>query len=159
MFGGANSALVTLSAGLSTTYTGLVLYNPLGSGKNLVPNKVGVASKVAQTSAQVISLGQGFSATAFSGVTALTPKSKFIGQPAGVGLLASAATLPVAPTYDMVLGLLDTGAITVATEGLGLLDVEGSYVIPPGGYLCILSDVGSVASSMWHSMQWEELPV
>ena len=159
LFAGANQAGVATTAAFATTYTGLVLYNPSGSAVNLVLSKVGIASIIAQTSPLAVGIMTGFSTTALSGVTALTPKGRFVGQTAGVGLLASAATLPVAPTLDTVLGVIDTGATTVATQLTGLIDVEGGIVIPPGGYAALYTNVASVAASLIASMAWEEVPV
>src|SRR5258708_4319920 len=40
LFSACIQASQALSVGLATTYTGLLIYNPLGSNKVLVPNKV-----------------------------------------------------------------------------------------------------------------------
>lgn len=159
LFAGANQAAVATTAAFATTYTGLVLSNPNGSAVNLVLSKVGIASILAQTSPLAVGIMTGFSTSNPSGVTALTPKSRFVGQSAGTGLLSSAATLPVAPTLDTILGVIDTGATTVATQLTGLVDLEGGIVIPPGGFAALYTNVASVAASLIASMAWEEVPV
>jgi hypothetical protein len=160
-FGGANQAAVTTTAAFTTTYTGLILANPSNSPVNLVLEKVGFASILAQTSPLAVGLMTGQSTTALSGsLTSVAPKSKFVGSGVPpVGQLYSAVTLPVAPTLDTVLGVIDTGAVTVATSGQGLFDLQGSIVIPPGGFVALYTNVASVAASLFASMQWEEVPV
>lgn len=158
MFSGANLAGVTTSAGFATTYTGCVLSNPLGSNVNLVLNKVSYGTLVAQTAALVLGLMKGYNAaTAPSSLTALVPTSNMVGQPAGVGLLSSAATLPTAPTSITMLDTLTTGAITVSAQAGKVVDLEGGMVIPPGGYVAFYTSAASVASSLVFGMQWEEV--
>ena len=161
MFGGAVSG-VALSAALSTAYGGLVLVNPTGSKVNLVLNKVSWAPLVAQTAALSLGLLRGFNIN--SAVTLTTPVSAYAkngqaiaGQ--GVGQLASAATLPTAPVLDRLLGSLLTGALTVATQGGTIIDLEGSEIVPPGGYVGFYGSVASVAASLAFGMDWEEVPL
>lgn len=158
LFSGGTLAGVTLSAGFATTYTGLCLTNPLGSNVNLVPNKLTLNALVAQTAALGIGLMSGYNnGTAVTQTTPLVPLSNFVGQPTGVGLLASATTLPTAPTRAMILATLLTGAITTQVQGGEIIDLEGSWVVPPGGYLCVYSTAASVASSVLLGLQWEEV--
>jgi hypothetical protein len=158
-FSAANQAAVATTAAFATTYTGIVLYNPPGSIVNLVLERVGVAPILAQTTTLAFGIMTGFSSTALSGVTALTPKSKFVGAGAGVGLAASAATLPIAPTLDTILGYIGTGATTVDQAVNGLVDLGGDIILPPGGYAALYTNAASLAASLIASMQWEEVPV
>jgi len=160
-FSAANQAAVATTAGLATTYTGLVLSNPLGSGFNLHLNKLGFASVVAQTSALAVGLMVGFSATTnVTHTTPVTPRSNFYGVGvAGVGLVDQSATLPVAPTVQAIFGVVDTGAITTVTQsGLGLIDLEGSIVLPPGAYVAVYTSAASAAASVLASIGWQEFP-
>ena len=96
-------------------------------------------------------------------MTSLTPKSKNIGSSAGpvAGLVASASvTLPVAATVDTVLGTVTTAAITTSPVGAGgFFELQGSIVLPPGGYCAFWSSAVIAASSLLMSMDWEEVPV
>ena len=161
MFSGSNLAGVTTSAGFATTYTGYCLSNPIGSNVNLVVDKVKYAPLVAQTSALILGLMTGYSAsTAVVHTTPLVPLSNFVGQPAGVGLIDSAATLPIAPTRLILLDSLLTGAITVApTGGANIIDMQGSIVVPPGGFVAFYTSAASVASSLAFGMTWEEVSI
>lgn len=158
MFSGANLAGVTTSAGFATTYTGFCLTNPNGSTVNLVINKVAYGSLVVQASALILGIMTGYNAgTAVTQTTPLVPLSNFVGQPTGVGLIASAVTLPTAPTRVKLLDTLTTGAITVSMQGGKVVDLEGGIVIPPGGYACFYTSAASAASSLAFGIDWEEV--
>lgn len=158
-YSGANQAAVTTSAAFATAYTGLMLYNPSGSGVNCILEKFGLAEVVAQTAALAFGIMTGINTgTAVSGVTADGQKSKFVGQNNGAGLIYKAATLPTAPTLDTVLGSLGTGAVTVDTVDGFIFDLGGDIILPPGAYACLYTSAASVASSLIASFQWMELP-
>lgn len=161
LFNGAIVGQVT-TVGLATTYTGLVLTNPIGSTVNLVLNKVGYAFIVAFAAGSVVGLMTGYNAsTAVTQTTPVTPRSQFFGVGAsGTGLLASAATLPTAPTLNTVLAAGLTGAITTAPDGVsGLVDLDGSIILPPGAYCAIYTSTASGAAGGAFSFTWEEIPV
>lgn len=134
MFSAANQAALAVSAALATTYTGLLLFNPPGSGKNLVPTKLKFALSAAPAAAATIGLIQGFAAT--GGVTAQTTKlaavSNIIGGPAGAGIALSAATI-VTPTW--LAQLLDGFTAAAFAPPTLPIDLEGQFIIPPGGFI------------------------
>src|SRR5882724_8008345 len=66
-FHACNQAAQAVSVALATTYTGLLLYNPVGSGKYLVPTFFKYALSVAQVAVATIGLLEGYSAA--GGVT------------------------------------------------------------------------------------------
>jgi hypothetical protein len=167
MFTGATQAVIATatSAGLATSTTGLpVLYNPIGNTYNVVLIKVGYSFLLAQpTAASIIGIATGFNATtAVSGtLTSVSPKNRFMNGPAPTAFMyfSAAITLPTAPTLDMVLGYVGTGAITTNTNVPSQFDVEGSIILPPGGYAILYTSAASAASSLLCSFQWEEVPV
>ena len=160
MFSGANLAAVTTSAGFATAYTGFCLTNPIASNVNLVVNKVAYGTIVAQTAALILGVMTGYSAsTAVTQTTPLVPLSNFVGQPAGIGLIASSVTLPIAPTRVKLLDTLTTGAITVSPQGGKIVDLEGGIVIPPGGFAAFYTSAASVATSLVFGMDWEEVSI
>lgn len=157
MFSGSIVGQVT-TVGLATTYTGLCLSNPNGSGYNLVINKVGVGFLVAFTAAAAVGLMTGFSTTDVTHTAAVTPRGQFFtGGGAGVGKLDSSATLPAAPTLNTIFGAGLTGAITVQTCEFSLFDLEGSIVLPPGAYAAIYTSTAAGTASMAASFSWEEV--
>lgn len=155
MFSAANQAAQAVSVALATTYTGLCLYNPVGSGKNLVPTKVKYALSVAPAAIATIGLIAGFSAT--GGVTAqtakLNPTSNIIGGAPGVGIALNQATI-VTPTW---LAQLYDGFTAAALPNPTMpVDLEGAFIIPPGGFIAIgaltaVTGLGFIA--------WEEVPI
>lgn len=154
-FSAANQAAQAVSVALATTYTGMLLYNPVGSGFNLVPNKVKFALSVAQSAIATIGLINGFSAT--GGVTAqttpLVPTSNLIGSPKGVGIALSAATI-ITPTW--LAHLLDGFTAAAFSAPTPAVDLEGTFIIPPGGFI----GIGALtAVTGLGFMSWEEVPI
>lgn len=155
-FSAANQAAQAVSVALATSYTGLLLYNPLGSGKLLLPTKVKYALSVAPAAIATIGLLGGYSAT--GGVTAqttkLTVQSNLIGNVGtGAGIVLSAATI-VTPTWIFQ---LEDGFTAAALPNPTLLtDLEGLFAVAPGGFLGIgaltaVTGLGSIA--------WEEVAI
>ena len=160
IYSGSNSAAVTTSAGFATTHTGFCLSNPLASGKNLVLMRVKYGVIVAQAAALSIGLQTGYhAATNVVHTTPMVPLSNFVGNPAGVGLLDSAATLPIAPTRIILLDTLLTGAITTVPIGGNQYDFNGALVIPPGGFVATYTSVASTAASLVFGFTWEEVSI
>ena len=160
LFSGANLAGVTTTVGFATTYTGLCLSNPIGSTVNLVPNKISYGALVVQAGAAILGIMTGFhSATNVVHTTPLVPLSNFVGAPAGIGAIDSAATLPIAPTRLLLLDTLMTGALTTLPQGGKVVDLEGSIVIPPGGFAAFYTSAASAAASLAFGMQWEEISI
>jgi hypothetical protein len=153
-------------AGVGTTITGApVLYNPIGSGVNVVISKVGLGFCLAPAAPVIFGIATGFnSTTAISGtLTSVTPKSRFVGQGAAplANLYISASiTLPTASTVDQVLGTLSQGAVNTTTIGPGgLYAIDGSIILPPGGYAHFWSHAVLLASCLISSWSWEEVPI
>ncbi|MDE3022475.1 MAG: hypothetical protein KGI54_11520 [Pseudomonadota bacterium] len=161
-FSAANQAGQVTTVGLATTYTGLSLSNPVGSQVNLVINKVSASFPVAPAAAMVVGLMTGYNGTTnVTHTTPVTPKSQFIGTgPAPVALVDAAATLPTAPTLNTVFGFVGTAAVTAVNGVPGIYeDLEGSIIIPPGGYAAIYTSTASGAAGMFASMSWEEVAI
>jgi hypothetical protein len=158
----ACAAGVTTTVGLATTFVGICITNPIGSTVNLVLNKFGYAFLGPFAAPAIIGAAFGYnSGTAVTQTTALAPKNNFVGVGAsGQGLAASATTLPTAATLQYVFDTVDTGAITtVPTTTQGLIDFEGSLILPAGSYLCSYTSTVSPASNAYFSASWEEVPV
>ena len=160
MFSGSTLTGVTTTVGFATTLTGMCLANPLGSTVNLVLDRIKYASLVVQSGALVFGLQTGYNNnTNVTQTTPLVPLSNFVGQPAGQGLIASAVTLPTAPTRLILLDSILTGAITTVIQGGNQYDMYGSVVIPPGGYCATYTSAASAASSLVFGFVWEEIPI
>lgn len=154
------------TVGLATTYTGLCLSNPISSPNNLVVLSAGYSFIVAFAAGAHIGLMTGYNGT--TNVTHTTPvtvrSQKFIGTaaatPSSYGLLDSAATLPTAPTVNLILGSGLTGAIsTVPHIGPSLIEVAGQIILPPGAYCAFYTSTASGTAGGAFSFSWEEVPV
>lgn len=161
LFSVANTSAVTSTVGTSTTYVGLALSNPIGSTVNLVLSRCSVAAIVAFTAAATIGIMTGYnSSTNVTHTTSVTPRNQFTGVgSAGQGLADSSATLPTTPVLNTVLGAALTGAITVSVQYLGIYDIGGSIILPPGAYAAVYTSTASGASGLQCSFLWEEIPV
>ena len=160
LFHCANQAATVTTVGLATTYTGLCLSNPLGSGVNLSVLEVGAAFPVAPAAALVYGLMVGYNgATNVTHTTPAAPKSNYIGvAPTALGLVDVSCTLPTAPWVQRVLGKVDTGAITVDTQAAPiLLQTEGSIVLAPGAYVAFFTSTASAAAGFLAHFEWEEV--
>lgn len=149
----ANQAGVTTSAGLATTYTGLVISNPAGSGKVLSLINVAGLFVVAPAALTAISLIVGWTAGGIvTHTTPLTPFNAKLGAGTFVGLADSAATLVGTPAYSLPLAVTPsaTGVVSFNT------DIDGYIMIPPGGYAAIGTSIAGPASGLLGSMVWEE---
>src|SRR5271169_4814746 len=93
----------TTSAGTTATFTGLALYNPLGSSVNVVVLKYGYAFIVAFAAASSIGLMTGTSTTAFPATNPVTPYSQlFTGGGGGQAGASFGCTLPILGTINTV---------------------------------------------------------
>ena len=159
MYSGSVIGIIS-TVGLATTYTGLVLANPVQSGVNLSVNKCGFASLVQWPASAALGLMTGFSTTAVINTTSVTPRSQFFtGGGAGQGVLGSNSTLPVAPTVNAIFAVgYGAGPInTVPSVAPSFVDMEGSLLLPPGGFCAFYTSTISNTASMSYSIQWEEI--
>jgi hypothetical protein len=153
----ANTAVQALSLN-SATATGLVLSNPAGSGKNLVLLKVDVAlaSLPAGQSNLILTANTNPSAAATVHTTPITPKNCLLGGATGVGLVDSAATLPVAPTIlKPITGVAATVAASTSFPPLISVDIGGEYIVAPGCTIslqCLTTAISVVAGFTWEEV-------
>lgn len=145
---------VTTTAALATTWTGLGISNPAGSGVNLVLLKFGASQFAAGAAAAVGILG-GIGVLAAS----LTPQSRKIG-----GGAVSLANASAGATISTPL-LIDTyGSLgSVATTAYGLVpsineNIDGAVVIPPGSFIGTYTSVVTT-TALTFSFVWEEVPL
>jgi hypothetical protein len=152
VFGASNIAAQAVSVALATTYTGLVLSNTSGSGKNLVLLSAGFALSVAPAGIASIHLIGGTGA-----VTHTTPVAGFsmlVGNTSlPAGKIDSAATIPIPVYMTSLMGGFTAGALPSSPNVL--VDIGGQVVIAPGGFVAI----GALtAATGFGSFVWEECP-
>jgi hypothetical protein len=155
IFAVANQAVVTNTAGLAATYTGLALVNPVGSGKNLVILEVGCINEIAlPTAACVFGLMTGAGISAATAV--IIPRNRLTGGPASKAYVDSAVIFTEAPVLEQVFGTFHTGAVTTAIGSGFYVKLDGSLIITPGYHVCpYLSAINAATFQM--SFLWEEI--
>lgn len=158
MYTGANQAGVTTSAALSTSYTGLVLQNPVGNLFNLVVTKVGYSFTVAPAAAVAVGLMTGVNGTSFT-TNLITARNRFVGGALSTGIVSSGTTIAT-PVVETILDTVTTAAITTSPKGVGgIVDLEGSLILPPGAFVAFYTSTASGASGFFGSFQWVEVPL
>lgn len=161
LFFGANSAAVTTSVALATTYVGLCLSNPAGNTKNLVLRRVTAIFSVVQAAKTAIGLITGW---ASGGITAhttpLTPKcANLLNTTAATGKLDSACTLVGSGANAPLWGRWLSSGATATSDPAVDVDLEGGLVIVPGAYVATGTLIAGPTSGFLGSMEWEEVDV
>jgi hypothetical protein len=145
---------VTTTAALATTYTGLAVGNPTGSGVNLVLNKFTCAQFAVGAAATIGIMGGVGTITA-----SLTAQSRVIG-----GGQTSKATATAGQTISTPVLIATFGEVgSLATTGYGLqaglvVDLEGSIIVPPGSFIAAYTAIVTT-SALQFSFAWEEVLV
>jgi len=145
---------VTTTAALATTWTGLGVSNPVGSGVNLVLLAFSATQFAVGAAATVGILGG--AGTFASG---LTPQNRLIG-----GGTASKANGSASATISTPLLIQTFGSLgSLATTGYGLengifVDIGGAIVVPPGSFICSYTSIVTT-SALYFGYTWEEVPV
>lgn len=142
LFSVTNQAAQAVSVALNTTYTGLGIQNPVGSGRNAVLLGVQYSLTVAPAGIASLHLINGLATAVLAGMTQITGpgiQPALFGQPGdggGVKCKAFSAATLVTPGYWASLQSGFTAAALYPQTG-GLWDLKGAFWIPPGGYACI----------------------
>jgi hypothetical protein len=154
IFFAANQADTTWTVALATTFTGIVVSNPIGSGVNLSILRASFALSVAPAGVATMGFLAGWSSAGITThTTPLTPYSTYIGSNRGQGLADAAATLVGTPVWvEHFMGGFTAGALPSTSPSV--IDTEGMYTVPPGGYFGIgaLTVVHGMASIAWEEI-------
>lgn len=159
------------TAAAVTAYTGgaagtpmLALFNPVGSGRNLVILKASFANVVAASAGGTVTFGLYFGTTAtITQATTVAPWSMVTQQQSGsvaTGFRNVALTSGSAASNVIALGSYywATAAGAALVSG-GPVDLEGSVIIPPGAYVALGGSAALTSATWIGSLQWEEVPV
>ena len=170
LYYGSNAAAgAAFSIFSNTTFAGLALWNPQGSGKNLVIAKVYLGLDTTASTAMG-AFGYSWLINAGAGVATAAPLSAFTaitatrgsgicgapGQGSSVALVGSAATLTTAMTWGRPAAFsTSTGAITTQIAIGSLVDdVDGTMIVPPGVFwtltTSILTGITGVGTVIWY---------
>ena len=145
---------VTTTAALATTWTGLGLSNPAGSGVNLVLIRF-TCSQFAVGAAAAIGILGGVGVLSAT----LTPQNRMIGA-AGVSKARGSAT----DTISTPLLIGTYGQVgSLATTGYGMsagvqIEINGGIIVPPGSFIGSYTSV-ITTSALNFGYVWEEVPI
>lgn len=154
---GITGGLTTTTAAGNATFTGLLVGNPVGSGKNLSVGKVTVLQGAALTAETDIGIMYGPSTLPITASLA-TIFNRKVGGSASVCVATAGQTI-TAPTAFVVFAGSGSGAITVpGIMPVNMYDFDGGLVIPPGAFLASYTSRVSTTALMF-SFEWEEINV
>ncbi len=154
MFGVANQAAVTTTAALNTTWTGLSVANPTGSGVNLEMLYMTVG-QFAVGAAGAVGYMTGIGASAGS----LTARNAVVGGKTSSAVCSAGSTLGGTPVLEEVIGSIGS----LATTGYGLMpgligDLRGKIIIPPGAFIASYTTVATTTALIF-GFKWLEVPI
>jgi len=154
LFTGTNTALINTSTTLNTTFVGLALTNPTGSGKNLIVHKFSYAFDIVITAECQLCLAT----TTDSGMTTaeFTPICTRYGYATSVATVRDGGTI-VAPVIIMPIASLGDAATTTWLGDPKVVDLDGSIVLAPGRTLCTDTTVAVGSAAMRFAYMWEEV--
>jgi len=147
------------TVGLATTYTGVAVSNPLGSGKNLSILAAGFQEVVQPAGIQAAWLAGGYSTTAVTHSVPGVPVNMLLGGAIGVGKFDTDATLPVAPSILIPLTVGKISAVLSTSAGPILTHVKGLVCVPPGGFVIVAAFTVGAAVGQYGCIVWEEVPI
>jgi hypothetical protein len=164
---------VVTTAFSNGTYVGLLLWNPQGSGKNLVPIRAVQGRILAATT--VAAWGHAYLANAGSGLGTAAPLSAFTtiaaalrgplnqpgitGQGNSVALVGAGATFTTALTWGRANGLAVGTETTAIVEQAFVEDFDGMLIIPPGTVFAPFAATAAQGGTWVPSIVWEEVPL
>jgi len=153
----------------ATAFTGgaagtplLSVYNPVGSGRNLVVLGVGVASRAAASAAGVVGFNLWAGVSVLPTGTATPAVNLYSQQAAGssaVTFVNTANTSGSATTLVLPLGSYYWATAAGAIFTPSFFDVAGMIVVAPGVLLCLGATAALTSATYDASLIWEEIPI
>jgi hypothetical protein len=152
-FASIQNTAITFAAGLTTTtITGLILSNPAGSTKLLVPLQISFTPSLTVAGAVGLAFDKAYTAITHS--TALTVYNAYLnGGKTGYGLADSGTVLGEAPVVHKIL-FSAVGTITNTAVAAQIVDLNGSIIMPASSALALTA---SAALAGFSSIMWEEV--
>jgi len=149
----ANQTAVALTAALATAYTGLVVGNAAGTGKNLVILGCGYSSTVAIPAATSLGIMAG---TMTALTSTLTPINRKLGGAASIAWCEDSCTIGT-PILHQAFSQAWAEATTAGSIGPNTwMDLEGSLIVTPGTFVAFYS-TAALTASLLCSFMWQEV--
>ncbi len=150
MFSVANTTKVAQTAGITTTWTGLGVNNPSGSGKNVIIHEFGYALMIASDVAGAIGLQTASIAAPAADETIYNClDGASAGESVCMGVTADTIVLPVLKRLLSSAGTEDT-ATSLFPGKPNVYKPEGSLIIPPGRAVLTYFTLASTACFVFH---------
>ncbi len=155
LFSVQNATVVTTTAALATTWTGLCVGNPTTSGKDYIFHEFGWSQQIVIPAEGDVGL---MVATVGDMAQAITPRAAKWGSATTSALTDNGATIGT-PIQIRMSGSAMEGAIsTVPSLGPNIVNLKGAIVIPPGYALLTYTFAIEAAALKFHFV-WEEVDV
>lgn len=160
---------VNVSAGAATAFTGgaggtplLSIYNPTGSGKNLVLISATVASRVAASAAGTVTFNLWGGLSAANTGTLTKPTSLLTLQSAGS--IASASVNAATTSTTAIAQIMPIGTYYWATAAGATLapisfDIAGMIIVAPGNLLALGATAALTSATFDATLIWDEVSV
>ena len=152
----------------TTAMIGNIVWNPPDSGVNCAIRRWSSMIHVTSASCVGIALGVGYQTTAPTTTTVADNSGSTLFTLSGASnnifvrgkaQAYAIATVLIAP---LAVWLLHHNTAAIATTGVDTLsdNLEASFIIPPGGFFCMMAQGAAVAAAgHTSSFLWEEVPV
>lgn len=155
VFSAASSAAVATTAAAATTWTGLGVANPTGSGKNIILLEFSWGLSVVGPDEGILGL---MTATDGGFAAAVTVRCAKFGAGTSIAYADDGATI-VSPVLERVVSTYGTGAITTWQGAPAqVYNIDGSIILAPGRSVCTYTTTACTAAFQF-SFLWEEVPV
>lgn len=154
LFAAAMQTPTTTSTTLNTTFVGLGLCNPTGSGKLLIVHEFSYAATAALTAETLLALAT----TDSTGFAAdIVPRCCRNGYAASVALVDKGATIN-APVIERIIATLGQGADSVQLGGAppNIVKLNGSIILAPGRAV-VTDTTAATGAVMQFGYLWEEI--
>ena len=162
VYSAAMQAGGSMGTALTATAVTLTLYNPVGSGVNLVLLSASVAMTTVPSGAGTSNYALAGNVNTLAAVpatnTAATVRNNLLGGVAGVGIAYTATTLPAVPVILRVIpGGIYWATAAAAAAPMAMRDeVDGALILVPNTAVTI-QGIGAASSGI-AGMTWEEVP-
>ena len=155
LFHSANINMVTTSTTLNTTFVGLGLCNPSGSGKNVIVHEFGYAFIAASAAGLILALAitddTGFAQDANAPIICAR-----YGAASSIALTDESATITAPQIIKIITQRADAATGTFQSYPC-VVDLGGSIVLPPGYAVVTDTTTAAGASTAQFSFMWEEI--
>jgi hypothetical protein len=154
LFGACTATPLNTSTTLNTTFVGLGLCNPTGSGKLLILHEFSYGfDNATATGGSILSLA-GTTESGFSASVAI--RCTRFGFATSVAYVMTGATI-IAPVILKIIGCYGETAVTAWSNLPSIVDLGGSIVIAPGRAIVTDTTIAVGATTAQFSYMWEEI--